>query len=420
MRLVGVISAAVAGVLVGAVAAWIDPSGRTILTDGDEPPVAGAVRVEPEDLATRWKGNAIEGPQKGVRDSSRPEDRLERQVRGALADLQGGDAERGLAEVRRLHRRYPSRPDLALALAEIERRRGRFESAERILREVLTTPATLDEAWEGRIERALRDLQDEIETAHLAGEIEVRRAVETPNFQLTYDHRLAGRSYGAQVGRLVEEVRSQTATSLGRTLSRRLEVRLYTRGQYLEAHQHRFGFATVGFFDGAIHVVTARHPRGELLALLTHEYAHALFEEALGGHKPFFLNEGIAEREEERVRGRTELARGEWWKLLESIRTGTWIPLGELTAGFSGLEGTRALLAYLQSRAAIQLLEERYPGVVSRWLTRSADGENWERALIEETGWDVVTLDAELRQDVRGRFPESPLHALGMRSFETP
>ena len=34
------------------------------------------------------------------------------------------------------------------------------------------------------------------------------------------------------------------------------EVKLYTRTQYLDAHRSRFPFATVGFFDGAIHLVT--------------------------------------------------------------------------------------------------------------------------------------------------------------------
>ncbi|MCZ6570658.1 MAG: hypothetical protein O7B23_10915, partial [Deltaproteobacteria bacterium] len=181
---------------------------------------------------------------------------------------------------------------------------------------------------------------------------------------------------------------------------------------YLEAYRHRFGFATVGFYDGAIHVVSVRRPRRELLALLIHEYAHALFEDALGGHAPFFLNEGIADREEEIARGRPRLSRSEWRQLLDALRTETWIPLPSLVQGFGGLRGKRALLAYLESRAVIGMIEERHPGAVARWLNRCARGAGWEHALRSETGWDRSSLDAALRELVRSRFPSDPLAKL--------
>jgi hypothetical protein len=306
-----------------------------------------------------------------------------------------------------LHQAHPHRADLALALAEAERRRGRLEPARQILADLLATPAGLQEPFESEARRALKELGEEIEFASLDGD-RIQRAVETPHFRLTYDHRLAGRAYGEEVARQIEGIRGRLSKTLGRTLSHKLEVQLYTRGQYVDAHEHRFGFSTVGFFDGVIHVITGRHPRP---ALLTHEYAHALFEDALGGHRPFFLNEGVAEREEARVRGRTGLVRAEWWKLLEAIRMGTWIPLPRLVEGFGGLEETRAALAYLESRAAVELLEGRDPRVIPRWLERSAAGEPWQRALVEETGWDVAGLDGALREDVRARFPEITLRA---------
>ena len=175
---------------------------------------------------------------------------------------------------------------------------------------------------------------------------------------------------------MLEQARAAMQRQLGRELARPLEVRLYTRAHYLEAYQHRFGFATVGFYDGAIHVVSAKRPRNELYALVVHEYVHALFKEATGSHQPFFLNEGIADRAEEAARGRPQLSREEWRRLLDALRADEWIPLDSLVQGFSGLKGAQALLAYLESRAAIELIETRRPRRdrgVPRRLRRAAE-----------------------------------------------
>jgi hypothetical protein len=196
---------------------------------------------------------------------------------------------------------------------------------------------------------------------------------------------------------------------LGRELGRALEVRLYTRAHYLEAYKHRFGFATVGFYDGAIHVVSAKRPRNELYALVAHEYVHALFKDATGSHQPFFLNEGIADRAEESARGRPQLSREEWRRLVEALRNDEWIPLESLVQGFSGLKGAQALLAYLESRATIELIESRRPGAIAAFLDACAEGTPWQEALRGATGWDTPALEAALQAEVRSRFAGDPL-----------
>jgi hypothetical protein len=389
------ILAILSGVLVGTVAVWVDPQGRTTLTDREEPPVPGAVRVDVDDLAEQWREEGVAGPVIRDRDTSQGEDRLAREVRVVLEDLERGHTSAALSALRRLHREHPELAEVALTLAELERRRGRLEAARRILDELLTPASMLQDPWELRARGLLAEVRQEIEVARLEGDEDLIREVSTPHFRMTYDHRLAGRAYGERLIRLLEEARGQLSRFLGRSLSRPLDVHLYTRSQYLDAYRHRFGFATVGFYDGAIHMVTARHPRKELIALITHEYTHALFRDALGGDEPFFLNEGIAEREEARVRDRAGLVRGEWWKLVDAIRSEEWIPLDRLVVGFGGLEGARALLAYLESRAAVELLETRHPGVIARWLS--------------QTGWGIRALDRAIRREALARFPDDPL-----------
>ncbi len=47
--------------------------------------------------------------------------------------------------------------------------------------------------------------------------------------------------------------------------------------------------------------------------------------------------------------------------------------------------------------------------MIARWLSRCGEGDPWELALVEETGWSVGTLDRALRAEVLARFTDDPL-----------
>jgi hypothetical protein len=400
--------AAAAALLPGTLSVWIDEEGHTYLTDGSAPPSAGARRMDPEELSLAWDGEVLGEPLLGESESS--QDRYLRELRAARQDLHLGELQSALRRLRRLSRTHPERPEAPWLLVQVERSRGRLEAARAILASMLSLATPLDDRWRSAADRMLVELDEELELASNRGGVrEARLTAKSENFYLHYDHEFAGRAYGEHVTELLEAARLGARSTLGRTLARPLDVFIYTRGHYLDAYEHRFGFATVGFYDGAIHAVSSRQPEADLLALLAHEYAHAVFQESLGSHRPFFLNEGIADREEERLRGRPRLAREEWRRLLDAVRSDDWIPLSQLVAGFGSLEGRRALLAYLESRATVELLEERSPGIIARWLARCAGGAPWEAALEAESGADTDGLDAALRHAVRDRFPADPL-----------
>ena len=396
------------------VSIWVDGEGHTWLTDREESPSASAQRVTPEELAIRWDRKVTGEPlPRGTR-SSDEGDRYLSEVRTARADAQRGDLELALRSLRRLRRDHPTRPEAALLLARIERHRGRYEPALDALEGVLSTATPMPRAWRDAAERERAEIRDEIALAKPKdGEVWETRSESSTHFRVSYDHQFAGRAYGEQVIEVLEQARQAMLRVLGRELRQPLEVRLYTRAHYLEAYRHRFGFATVGFYDGAIHVVSARRPRNELYALVVHEYVHALFKDAVGSHQPFFLNEGIADGEEERARGRPQLSREEWRRLLDALRAGTWVPLESLVQGFSGVQGSQALLAYLESRAAIEHIQADHPHAIVGFLDRCANGEPWEAALRDETGWDTRALERSLQDDVRARFPEDPLASAG-------
>ena len=391
------------------VAIWVDGEGRTLLTDRDSPS-PGAERVTPEDLAIRWDGRRLGEPLPRGTSSSNDDDRYLSAVIAARADVERGDLQAGLRALRRLQRDQPTRPQAALLLAQVERHRGRLEPAREALDGVLSTASGVPDRWREAATRERNEIDQELALAQTReGQTWETRSLTSANFLVSFDHQFAGRAYGEQVVEVLEQARAATQAAIGRTLSRPLEVRLYTRAHYLEAYQHRFGFATVGFYDGAIHVVSAKRPRNELYALVIHEYNHALFEEATGSHQPFFLNEGIADRAEETARGRPSLSREEWRRLLDALRTEQWIPLESLVQGFSGLKGAQALLAYLESRAAIELIEQKRPGAVAAFLDGCAAKRGWQESLQAATGWDTRGLERALQAEVRSRFPNDPL-----------
>jgi tetratricopeptide (TPR) repeat protein len=398
------------------VSVWVDRDGHTWLSDKGDKPSAAAERIAPDELLLRWDGKVTGVPLPRGTSSSDDDDRYLAQVRAARSDAQRGELEKSLRVLRRLQRDQPRRPEAALLLARIERHRGRYEPARDALDAVLSTATSLPESWRAAATRERAEIVEELALAQgKQGEVWRTESADSDHFRIQYDHQFAGRAYGEQVLDVLEQARVAMLRVLGRELREPLEVRLYTRAHYLEAYRHRFGFATVGFYDGAIHVVSARRPREELYALVVHEYAHALFKDAVGSHQPFFLNEGIADGEEERARGRPQLSREEWRRLLDALRGNDWIPLQSLVQGFSGVTGSQALLAYLESRAAVELIEATHPGAIHGFLDRCANGAPWESALRDETGWDALGLERALQQEVRARFPEDPLAEAGPR-----
>ena len=406
---IGLLVLIAAVLLPSEVAIWVDRDGQTWLTDRDTP-APGTERVSPEDLAIRWNGRRTGEPLPRGTSSSNEDDRYLSAVFAARADVERGDLQVGLRALRRLQRDQPTRPEAALLLAQVERHRGRLEPARDALDAVLSTASRVPERWRDAATRERAEIEQELALSKTrAGQVWETRSLESQHFLVTYDHQFAGRAYGEQVVEVLEQARTAMQKQLGRELSHPLEVRLYTRAHYLEAYKHRFGFATVGFYDGAIHVVSAKRPRNELYALVAHEYVHALFKDATGSHQPFFLNEGIADRAEEAARGRPHLSREEWRRLVEALRNDEWLPLESLVQGFSGLKGAQALLAYLESRATIELIETRRPGAIAVFLDTCADGAAWPDALRAATGWDTRALEAALQDEVRSRFAGDPL-----------
>lgn len=394
---------------------WVDEEGRTHVTDDPEkvPETARPRDAGEPELDTLW-GGRVRGPEPppAARGSSRPEDRAASLIRSALDDLRRGESARAAAALDGALRADPGNVEAHWYLALLDRQRGRLDSSQRHLEAFLARAGDEHDAWRASARRRLAAMGDERRLAdQQAGQGPLRlAAVESPHFRIQYDARLgaARADYARTVTRYLEEAREHALRRLGVAPLEPTGVIFYGKAAYLAAHEHRFSFPTVGFYDGRIHVASAAHPAGELRALLFHEYVHAVFAERTGGHRPFWLNEGLAELAERASSGQEPLSRRERAVLNERIAAGDWIPLGNLAAGFGGLPEDAARLAYLEATAAAAWIVARANATeVASLLDRLGRGEPADGALRATLGADTAGIDAAVRGEILARFPAS-------------
>jgi hypothetical protein len=390
---------------------WVDEQGRTHVTDDLEAVPEEhrpQVREGADRLRSLWN-DGIVAPEDELPPPRGPEGPTERIMRGALDDLRRGETARATAALEGVLVREPGRPAPHFYLALLDRQRGRFSSAEAHLRAFLAAAGDDLEPWRQSAERRLRALEAEQRLTESPGPGPTTLVdVSTAHFRVQYDRELAGGrpDYARKVTGYLEQARDGLQGLLGVVPVEPTGVVLYGKAAYLRAHRHRFSFQTVGFFDGRIHVVSAAHPAGELRALLFHEYAHALFRERSGGHKPFWLNEGFAELAEQSSLARPALSRAERSTLRSAIETGSWIPLRDLAASFGGLQDSSARLAYLESTASADWIVRRSEAVPrARLLDRLGAGWDEDRALRELVGLDTEAVDAAVRAEILAEFP---------------
>lgn len=392
---------------------WVDGEGRTHVTD-DAAKVPGEARARDgggAGLDALW-GGRVRGPAPApaARGSSRTEDRAASLVRSALDDLQHGESGRAAAALEGALRADPGNVEAHWYLALLDRQRGRLDSSQRHLEAFLARAGDEHDDWRESARRRLAAVGDEKRLAAAqAAEGPLRlAAAASPHFRIQYDERLgeARADYARTVTRYLEEAFEHARRRLGVAPAEPTGVVFYGKAAYLAAHQHRFSFPTVGFYDGRIHVASAAHPAGELRALLFHEYVHAVFAERTGGHRPFWLNEGLAELAERASSAQEPLSRRERAILHERIASGDWTPLGELVAGFGGLREGAARLAYLESTAAAAWVHARTtPSGIAALLDQLGAGAAPDAALRAAVGTDTAGVDAAVRAGIEAEFP---------------
>ena len=393
---------------------WVDAAGTTHITDNPDGIPRGVASKSTSDMDDSALGGLWDGvvgpPLTPAQQRGSGDDRTARIIRGAAQDIERGELARASAALAAVLRSRPSNAEAHWYLAELDRSRGRYDSAETHLHFFLSSAGDDLAAWREKAGLRLAALQDE---RHLVDEARERRpsefvALENDHFRVSYDSELGQASphYAATVMAFLEKARSAVGERLGVVPAESMGVVFYGKAAYLRAHRHRFSFQTVGFYDGRIHVVSAAHPEGELRDLLFHEYTHAMFREQTGGDRPFWLNEGLAELSEREGISRDGLTRSERVSLHIRIDEGQWIPLRRLAPSFSGLDNEDARAAYLEATAAAAWIEANTDRAARRrMLMRLGQGASDDDVLRKATGLDTDGIDAAVREAIRAEFP---------------
>jgi hypothetical protein len=191
---------------------------------------------------------------------------------------------------------------------------------------------------------------------------------------------------------------------LGLRPRRALAVWIYDPGFFDAQFAGLFPYPAAGFYHGAIRVRGDLRVGQALVRTLHHELVHAALDaEAPSLVLPAWLNEGLAEWFEARATGRRALSAAEARVLAQASASGDWIPLPALSApSFGGLRADAAGLAYLESRAALQLLEQRRgPRGIEELVELTLRLRDVDRALRRSHRTSVAELDASLREALR-------------------
>lgn len=403
--------------LSGGAYVWVDEQGITHLTN-DPDDVPDRVRALPEAttpdrIQAIWDDGDVYGPPLTTPpgSSGSADDRVVRLLDGVRGDLERGEQARAGATLRSLLRLDPARPEPHWYLAHLDQQRGRYASARSHLLEFLSRAnAETYGPWREVARRRLAMLDSEEALADTGRERGPLQLVEHAgrHFRLELDSELDTRPrYADTVMRYLEDAYESVAAQLGVTPEEPLGVVFYGRAAYQRAHQHRFSFQTVGFFDGRIHVSSPADPGEPLRALLYHEYAHALFREQTGGDRPYWLNEGLAELVERRAKETPTSTRSERASLRTRIAGHDWIPLRRIAPSFGGLQGEDARSAYLESIVAAEWIERRTTTADrARLLRRLGQGWSIDQALHEAAGVDTDGLDRAIRRHLLDEFPD--------------
>lgn len=155
-----------------------------------------------------------------------------------------------------------------------------------------------------------------------------------------------GRALAGVVAERLDRVAEDIGSVIGYHARDRVVVVLHEDRQFRAEH----GSApwVNGFYDGRIHLSDARVADGGagLVALLRHEYAHAVVRRMSDGRAPTWLDEGLAVYFER--------------KPARPGKSGPPMPLSALHGDFLGLSKDEARAAYAASYRATRVLIDRY------------------------------------------------------------
>jgi hypothetical protein len=221
---------------------------------------------------------------------------------------------------------------------------------------------------------------------------------ESSHFTLRYEGRQSSEALRRQLLATLEAEYEDLVRALGAAPHNSIPVILYTGQAFFDVTQAPSWSGAVN--DGKLRIpiegVTSVTP--ELARVLKHELAHSFINQISGGRCPQWLHEGIAQAMEPKP-----LAHGR--RLAQLFQAQREIPFNALEGSFMQFSPAEAVLAYDESLAAVQYIDDTYgTSELQRILRRLSEGSSTEAALRSTIHSDYGQLQIEVGKYLASKY----------------
>jgi tetratricopeptide (TPR) repeat protein len=221
---------------------------------------------------------------------------------------------------------------------------------------------------------------------------------ETGHFTLLYEGEASSDELRAQILETLQSEYDELEREFGVSPKNSIAVILYTKQSFFDVTQAPSWIGAVN--DGKLRIplqgLTSVTP--ELARVLKHELAHSFINQLTVGRCPQWLNEGLAQLVEPK-----QLSNGS--RLAKLFRGQHEIPLNALEGNFMSFSPLEAALAYDESLAAVQYLNETYGmSDLQHILERLGEGSSIEAALRNIIHSDYGQLESEIGKYLAEKF----------------
>jgi len=224
---------------------------------------------------------------------------------------------------------------------------------------------------------------------------------ESSHFTLRYEGKQTSEQLRRELIATLESEYDDLVRQLGVAPRASIPVILYTEQAFFDVTQAPSWSGAVN--DGKLRIPISglSSMTSDLARVLKHELAHSFVNQASGGRCPTWLNEGIAQA----VEGKSLASNGR--RLSQLFRAQKAIPYNMLEGGFMRFSTVEAVVAYAESLAAVQYINETYGmSDVERILERIGEGASSEAALRATIHSDYGQLESDVGRFLAGKYGE--------------
>jgi hypothetical protein len=222
---------------------------------------------------------------------------------------------------------------------------------------------------------------------------------QSAHFTLRYEGKQTPDALRRAILATLESHHNDLTQILGTSPRDTITVVLYTNQAFFDVTQAPSWTGALNDGKLRIPVNGLESMTSDLARILKHELAHSFITYISRGRAPQWLQEGIAQA----VEGRNLSGRGQ--RLAQLFQAQQAVPFNTLEGGFMNLSSTQAMLAYDESLAAVEYIQETYGmSDLQRILQRIGEGISPEAALRTTIHSGYRELETEVGKFLVARY----------------